>query len=111
MIDRSNFSLMTLSRWLLDFLLSQAEFQPLCSLALGRTMDVNRPGLAIDAIVMVLFPWHFCWVVVAFDVLPGFASFAKNGIAIVILEVANALDGIFLLFFDGCAVGESWNRL
>lgn len=51
--------------------------------------------------------WHISAMIVAFDMLPGFAPFAEDRITIVILESADALDGIRLFFVRGDRVRNS----
>lgn len=51
--------------------------------------------------------WHIPAMVVAFNMLPGFAPFAEDRITIVILESADALDGVRLFFFRGDRVRNS----
>lgn len=65
------------------------------SLPFGRTFSVERPWLAICAVVNV---WDLLTMVIAFDMLPCFTSLTENCIPIVILEVADALDGVIFLW-------------
>lgn len=80
---------------------------PFVTLSLSRTLCIKRPGLAICAVVVDIgdIDNDAFRVVVTYDVLPRFASFAKHGASVIILKTAYAFDGVILLFVDGKIAG------
>ena len=84
-------------------ILTLFSYPPL-PLALCGTSVVQRPRLAVDAVVHI---WYPLIRVVADDVLPRLASFAKHRAAIVFIERTDAFDGIRLFFIGRDRVGKS----
>ncbi len=97
--------LVTFRRWfLLPSLFIQLESLNSKSLPLGRTLLIERPGIAIDAQVLEilesLLVWNFTILIhiIAFCVLPGIAFLATDGTLILNGETTEAFDGVILLF-------------
>ena len=92
----------------LDLCLAWVRLFHPCTLSLGRALGIKRPGLTICAVVNELtnIGDHSVGKVVAFDVLPGLTPVAKDRVAIILIEVTNAFDGVVFLIF-----GDGWSNL
>jgi hypothetical protein len=76
---------------------------PETSLPLGGTLSIEVSRLTVHTIVDFR---HVATMIVALDMLPSLAPFAKDRVAIVIFKCADAFDGIRLLLVRGGRVGN-----
>jgi hypothetical protein len=70
---------------------------PEAPLSLCGAPTVKMTGLTIDTVVDF---WDIPTMVIAFNMLPRFATLAEDCIPIIIFERTNAFDGIRLLLFS-----------
>lgn len=77
---------------------------PESPLSFCGALRIQVARFAVGAVVDF---WNFATMVVAFDVLPGLARLAENGVSIIIFKGADAFDGVGLfLFFGRNRVGD-----
>jgi hypothetical protein len=80
------------------------------SLSLSRFLRIEESRFAIDTRVSEVFPKGVFDVagVIAHDVLPCLASFAKDRLSVIVREVANTLDRVGLFFFRSFLLLQLW---
>lgn len=107
----SDLLLVAFRRRLLDSSIAGIELFPPIPLSLDRTLRIEWPGLAVPAEVFnfpedILVGDDAMLIdVVAFGVLPGFAWVAEHRISIVIVEAADAFDGVVFYLFSRYSCG------